>query len=39
MALSGVPARRLAFDNLHTGETLDVAYWENGAYVPGARRP
>jgi uncharacterized protein YcbK (DUF882 family) len=36
MALSGVPSRRLAFDNLHTGETLDVAYWENGAYVPGA---
>jgi uncharacterized protein YcbK (DUF882 family) len=31
-----VQARRLAFDNLHTGETLDVAYWENGAYVPGA---
>jgi uncharacterized protein YcbK (DUF882 family) len=29
-------ARRLAFDNLHTGETLDVAYWENGAYVPDA---
>jgi uncharacterized protein YcbK (DUF882 family) len=36
MALSGIPARRLAFDNLHTGETLDVAYWENGVYVPGA---
>ena len=29
-------ARRLAFDNLHTGEKLDIAYWENGAYVPGA---
>jgi uncharacterized protein YcbK (DUF882 family) len=29
-------ARRLAFDNLHTGEKLDVAYWENGAYVPDA---
>jgi len=29
-------ARRLAFDNLHTGETLDVAYWENGVYVPDA---
>jgi uncharacterized protein YcbK (DUF882 family) len=35
-ALAGVQARRLAFDNLHTGETLDVAYWENGAYVPSA---
>jgi uncharacterized protein YcbK (DUF882 family) len=29
-------ARRLAFDNLHTGEKLDVAYWENGTYIPGA---
>jgi len=36
---TGLPspqARRLAFNNLHTGETLDVAYWENGAYVPDA---
>lgn len=31
-----VGARRLGFRHLHTGETLDVAYWENGAYVPGA---
>lgn len=29
-------ARRLALDNLHTGEKLDIAYWENGAYVPAA---
>jgi uncharacterized protein YcbK (DUF882 family) len=35
-ALAGVSARRVAFNNLHTGEKLDVAYWENGAYVPGA---
>ena len=28
--------RRLAFANLHTGETLDAAYWEGGAYVPDA---
>jgi uncharacterized protein YcbK (DUF882 family) len=28
--------RRLGFNHLHTGETLDVAYWENGAYVPDA---
>lgn len=28
--------RRLGFNHLHTGETLDVAYWENGAYVPEA---
>ena len=27
-------ARRLAFANLHTGETLSAAYWEGGAYVP-----
>ncbi len=41
---AGVPAlafpeddvRRLAFANLHTGETLDAAYWERGAYVPDA---
>ena len=35
-AMLGNAARRLAFDNLHTGEKLDVAYWENGAYVPDA---
>lgn len=34
--LFNIPARRLAFDNLHTGEKLDVAYWENGVYVPSA---
>jgi uncharacterized protein YcbK (DUF882 family) len=31
-------ARRVAFDNLHTGEKLDIAYWENGAYLPDALR-
>jgi uncharacterized protein YcbK (DUF882 family) len=31
---SGV--RKIGFDNLHTGEAVDVAYWENGAYVPQA---
>jgi uncharacterized protein YcbK (DUF882 family) len=30
------PTRRLAFNNLHTGEALDVAYFENGAYLPDA---
>lgn len=35
LALAQKP-RRLAFNNLHTGEALDVAYWENGAYVPEA---
>ena len=29
-------ARKLGFKHLHTGEALDVAYWENGAYVPDA---
>ena len=28
--------RSLAFSNLHTGEKLSVAYWEQGNYVPGA---
>src|ERR1700677_2844732 len=35
LALAAAPAgevRRIAFDNLHTGEGLEVAYWENGAY-------
>jgi uncharacterized protein YcbK (DUF882 family) len=29
-------ARRLGFNHLHTGEALDVVYWEKGAYVPDA---
>lgn len=33
-AAAGV--RRLGFHNLHTDEALDVAYWEDGAYVPDA---
>lgn len=28
--------RQLAFDNLHTGEKLNIAYWEQGAYLPDA---
>lgn len=28
--------RSLGLHNLHTGETLDVTYWENGDYVPDA---
>lgn len=38
MASLSQPARKLSFENLHTGERLSVAYWENGAYVPGALR-
>ena len=28
--------RRLAFHNLHTGERLNVTYWEHGQYLPDA---
>jgi len=27
--------RRLALHNLHTNESLDAVYWQNGRYVPG----
>ncbi len=30
--------RALSFYNVHTGETLDTVYFENGEYVPGALR-
>ncbi|MEK6815135.1 MAG: YcbK family protein [Nitrospirota bacterium] len=30
------PERRLAFYNTHTGENLDIEYWEKGEYIPGA---
>ncbi len=30
------PARFLAFDNLHTGETTKLVYWEKGRYIKGA---
>lgn len=30
------PARFLAFDNLHTGETTKLIYWEKGRYIKGA---
>lgn len=32
----GASARTLSFVNTHTGETFADAYWERGAYVPGA---
>lgn len=35
-ALADTPARRVAFHNLHTGESLNAVYWEQGRYVPGA---
>lgn len=30
------PERRLALYNTHTGENLDIEYWEKGEYIPGA---
>jgi len=35
-ALAQTGARSLAFDNLHTGETLKLDYWVNGQYLPDA---
>lgn len=29
-------ARSLSFDNIHTGEKLDVEYWAQGRYLPDA---
>jgi uncharacterized protein YcbK (DUF882 family) len=36
LAFPEAGVRRLGLNNLHTNEILDVAYWENGAYVPDA---
>lgn|SRR5512146_418710 len=30
------PRRALAFQNLHTGESLDLIYWAEGRYLPDA---
>ncbi|SFJ88757.1 YcbK family protein [Methylophaga sulfidovorans] len=30
------PPRHIAFDNLHTGEKLELTYWEEGFYQPEA---
>lgn len=30
------PSRFLAFENLHTGETIKLTYWEKGQYLKGA---
>jgi uncharacterized protein YcbK (DUF882 family) len=35
-AFASGAARNVAFHNLHTGESLNATYWENGAYVPSA---
>jgi uncharacterized protein YcbK (DUF882 family) len=36
LAFPEADVRRLGFNNLHTNELLDIAYWQNGAYVPDA---
>ncbi|MGA0604064.1 DUF882 domain-containing protein [Caulobacter sp. KR2-114] len=36
LAQASTGVRKLGFHNLHTDEALDVAYWEDGAYVPDA---
>jgi uncharacterized protein YcbK (DUF882 family) len=33
-ALAAAGIRRVAFQNLHTGEALEAVYWEKGAYAP-----
>jgi len=35
-AAANMGSRALSFDNLHTGEKLQVEYWADGQYVPGA---
>ena len=36
LAFPELDVRRLGFLNLHTGEALNVAYWERGDYLPDA---
>ena len=33
---STLEPRRVALHNLHTGESLNAVYWDNGSYVPDA---
>lgn len=35
-AFAAAPVRKLSFYHMHTGETLNVAYFEKGKYIPGA---
>ena len=32
--LSGAQMRSVALDNLHTGESMQAVYWDQGAYIP-----
>ncbi len=34
--ISRMNVRRLAFDNLHTGEKIHTEYWADGTYIPDA---
>jgi len=36
LAINASSVRRLAFDNIHTGEKLKVEYWTEGQYIPDA---
>ena len=36
LAIGESGVRRLAFDNIHTGEKLKVEYWADGQYLPDA---
>ncbi|MDE3060963.1 MAG: DUF882 domain-containing protein [Pseudomonadota bacterium] len=36
MAWASAPARQLSFYHIHTGESVRLAYFENGRYMPGA---
>jgi uncharacterized protein YcbK (DUF882 family) len=35
-AFAATEARSIAFQNLHTGESLSATYWESGRYLPDA---
>jgi uncharacterized protein YcbK (DUF882 family) len=37
-AIPAAVPRRLSFENLHTGERLQAAYWQDGGYDPAACR-
>lgn len=36
MSALSLPERKLAMHNTHTGENLEIAYWEQGSYIPDA---
>lgn len=36
LAFADMSARKLSFYNMHTGEALNLTYYENGKYIPSA---